>query len=226
MGYRYKLKIMRKSKKQINSEISKMHEMFPSNKTELLYTTPFQLLVAVILSAQTTDKQVNKVTKSLFKKIRSPDDVLEMWLARFQQSIKSIWLYLSKSKYIFNTAQLLSGNWDNYNIPENIEELMKFPWVGIKTAKVIAHVLYDKKVVAVDTHVHRIANRLGWVHTKTPEQTSRLLEWLIYEDNKSIAHHSIILFGRYHCKALKPQCTTCPLQSNCLYYKKLDSYIS
>lgn len=78
MGYRYKLKIMRKSKKQINSEISKMHEMFPSNKTELLYTTPFQLLVAVILSAQTTDKQVNKVTKSLFKKIRSPDDVLEM----------------------------------------------------------------------------------------------------------------------------------------------------
>lgn len=91
--------------------------------------------------------------------------------------------------------------------------------MGIKTAKVIAHVLYGIKVIAVDTHVHRVSNRLGRVDTKTPEQTSKLLESLIYEDNKSIAHHSIILFGRYHCKAIRPLCDNCPLQSYCNYYK-------
>lgn len=92
--------------------------------------------------------------------------------------------------------------------------------MGIKTAKVILHVLYDEKVIAVDTHVHRVSNRLGRVDTKTPEQTSKLLESVIYEDNKSIAHHSIILFGRYHCKAIKPLCEDCPLSMYCKYYKK------
>lgn len=194
--------------------------MFPYNQTELIYDTPFQLLVAVMLSAQTTDKQVNKVTSSLFQLVKNPDDLLSLWQENFTKSIKSIWLYTSKSKNIFTTAQILSWKWDDYTIPREISDLMQLPGVGIKTAKVIAHVLYGTKVIAVDTHVHRVANRLDRLNTKTPEQTSKLLESLIYEDNKSIAHHSIILFGRYHCKAIHPLCDRCPLQLYCKYYKK------
>ena len=198
-----------------------MYKMFPDNKTELVYHKPFQLLLAVMLSAQTTDKQVNKVTLWLFDLVKNPDDLISMWKDRFTDMIKSIWLYKSKSKNIFTTTEILSWHWDRYVIPVDVQDLIKLPWVGIKTAKVIAHVLYGAKLIAVDTHVHRVANRLSWVHTKTPEQTSKLLEWLIYEDNKSIAHHSIILFGRYHCKAKKPLCDSCPLRSYCDYYKNI-----
>ncbi len=220
-------------KKSITNIIDKMYEMFPANKTELEYSTPFQLLIAVILSAQSTDKQVNKITKLLFQTIITPDDIIRLWLGNFESSIKSIWLYKSKAKNIYNLSKMIILLWKNdlktkkgqelylkywYVIPDDIEKLLELPWVWIKTAKVIWHILYGIKVVAVDTHVHRIMNRLGIVKTDKPEKTSDLLEKLIPNDYKSIAHNAMVLFGRYHCKAINPKCDICPFTDICEYF--------
>lgn len=124
--------------------------------------------------------------------------------------------------------QLVYGSSDDvlsqygYMIPDTIEEMVKLPGVGIKTAKVVLYVLYKQRWVAVDTHVHRVMNRLGVVHTKTPEQTSKQLEKIIPDDYKDIAHHVIIYFGRYLCKAKKPECERCPLTSVCEWYKAVN----
>lgn len=193
-----------------------LQSLFPNAETELHFTNPFQLLVAVMLSAQTTDKQVNKVTDQLFKIIKKPEDILAMGLENFEQAIKSIGLYKNKAKHIFQTSKLLAKH--EGILPKTEEELMKFPWVGEKTAKVVLHVLYKKPVIAVDTHVHRICNRLGIVKTKTPLQTSKLLETTIPKKYKQIAHHCMILFGRYHCTARNPKCADCKLNTLCPYF--------
>lgn len=226
---------MQKTKKYINQELAVIHSLFPSDTTELNWGTPFQLLVAVILSAQCTDKQVNKVTSILFQDIKSPQDIINMWLEQLTKAIQSIGFYRSKANYIYKTAELLNQRkWAKatttkekeyyktygYLIAKSTQKLTELPWVGIKTAKVVSHVLYWSWEIGVDTHVHRVCNRLGRVQTRTPEQTSRLLETLIYQKHKTIAHHSIILFGRYHCTARSPKCKDCPLQKNCLYYEK------
>ena len=207
-----------------------LKELFPNPETELNYSTPFQFVVAVMLSAQATDIQVNKVTDMLFKKIQTPEDLLTFWFDSFERSIKSVNYYHSKAKHIFATAKIIQNlefkkqnektkiykNW----IPDTLEDLMKLPWVWIKTAKLIAHVLYDKPFIAVDTHIHRVSNRLGLVRTTSPEKTSELLEKRIPDQYKDHAHHALVLFGRYYCKAQKPQCETCKLQKICLFYKK------
>lgn len=197
---------------------SYLDELFPNADTELNYETPFQLLVAVILSAQTTDRQVNKVTDTLFKRIKQPGDVIEMGHKSFENAIKSIGLYKWKAKNIYETSKILLDN--GGTIPKEEKELIKLPWVGEKTAKVVLYVLYKKPVIAVDTHVHRICNRLWIVETKTPLQTSKLLEERIPQKYKYIAHHCIILFWRYHCTARNPKCENCRLASLCLYYSK------
>lgn len=219
-----------KNKSKIVEWIKIMNNMFPSNKTELVYSTSFQLLVAVMLSAQTTDKQVNKVTKYLFKIIKEPQDIMDLWLEKLEYHIKSIWIYKQKAKNIYNSSKLLIQNseyinWNknlNYKIPEDINDLMKLPWVWIKTAKVVLHVLYNQRYIAVDTHVQRVVNRLWRVESKNEAKTSELLEELIPENIKDIAHHSLILFGRYHCKSRLPNCKECKLSNNCLRYKKLN----
>lgn len=216
--------------------------MYPDNKTELVYTTPFQLLLSVIMSAQTTDKQVNKVTAPLYSYIRKPLDVISLGEEAYAQAIKSIGLYISKARNIYKLAHVLADpsytesmmkvySADvavqdvyahyGYMIPRGISDLMKLPGVGEKTAKVVSHCLYGTAVIAVDTHVHRITNRLGIVKTTTPLQTSKLLEKVIPESYKSTAHHSFILFGRYHCVARKPKCESCPLRDLCKYYAQL-----
>ncbi len=215
--------------------------LYPDATTELHYSTPFQLLIAVIMSAQATDKQVNKVTLGLFQQIKSPQDVLNMGYDAYEQAIKSIWLYRSKAKNIWKLCNLLLSDSYieslqdqlidplvndlykkyGYIIPRRIVDLMQLPGVWEKTAKVVAHVLYKDAVIAVDTHVHRVCNRLGIVTTKEPLQTSKLLETVIPDHYKTIAHHCLILFGRYHCVARKPKCETCPVSKVCLYYKKL-----
>lgn len=226
-----------KTKKQINAELLLIHELFPSNQTELYRQTPFQLLVAVMLSAQTTDKQVNKVTTKLFQTIKNPQHIINLWEEELMQTIKSLGFYKTKAKHIFQTAHILIHldiirrrltikekkllDKEGYCIPQSLDELVKLPWVGIKTAKVVAHQLYWSLDIGVDTHVHRVSNRLGRVATKVPEQTSKLLEWLIYHKLKKIAHHSLVLFGRYHCKAIKPLCNHCPLSQWCVYYTRL-----
>ena len=198
---------------------SYLEQLFPNANTELNYETPFQLLVVVILSAQTTDKQVNKVTATLFQTIKQPEDVLKLGHPAFEQAIKSIGLYKGKAKNIYQTSQLLVAK--KGKIPKTESELMKFPGVGEKTAKVVLHVLYKKPVIAVDTHVHRVCNRLGIVDTTTPLQTSKLLETLIPKKYKQIAHHCIILFGRYYCTARNPKCAQCKLNQICPYFMSL-----
>jgi len=123
------------------------------------------------------------------------------------------WKVKSKGKKIYEDG-----------IPDTLEELMKLPWVGIKTAKLVAHVLYDKPFIAVDTHIHRVSNRLWLVKTTTPEKTSELLEKRIPDEYKDHAHHALVLFGRYYCKAQKPNCEDCKLKTICLYYKASKKY--
>lgn len=213
-----------------------LKELFPDPKTELLYNNQFNLIVAVILSAQTTDIQVNKVTSRIFKIIKSPQDIIQIWQSKIRKSISSINYYKTKTKNIFWLSELivdkkkLKDLWiikyntykeknNTYFIPKNIEDLQKLPWIGEKTAKVISHVLFWTPVIAVDTHVHRVCNRWWIISTKTPEQTSKLLENIIPKQYKSIAHHSIILFGRYYCTARNPKCQSCKLQNICKRYK-------
>lgn len=233
-------------KKDIPYILDTMHTMFQDYPvTELVYETPFQCLMSVMLSAQTTDKQVNKVTKDLYMIIKSPQDVLDMGEERLGQHIRTVGLWTSKKKNVYKTAALLvqktheveekriedfAWSWVSiktyvdssdvythwwYIIPDTIEDMVVLPWVGIKTAKVVLYVLYGQKWVAVDTHVHRVMNRLWVISTKNPNQSSKVLEERIPNSYKDIAHHSIIYFGRYHCTAKKPKCTTCPLWDVC-----------
>ena len=206
----------KRTKKELDQIFWFMMEKFPNADTELIYHNGFQLLVAVILSAQTTDKQVNKVTDKLWEKIKKPEDILALGFESFEKSIRSIGLYRSKAKHIRATSQILAQNW--CHIPATQQELMKLPWVWEKTAKVILYVLYGQPVVAVDTHVHRICNRLGIVETTTPLQTSKLLETRIPNEYKQKAHHCMILFWRYICTARNPKCQECKLQNLCNYF--------
>jgi endonuclease III len=204
--------------------------MYPDPTTELHYTTPFQLLIAVMMSAQATDKQVNKVTKSLFGAVKTPHDVIAMGEKAYNQNISSIGLHNSKSRHIYATSQLLIDLHTKsiarvapffetavriYPTAPSINDLTSLPGVGIKTAKVVLQVLYGLPHIAVDTHVHRVSNRLGFVSTNTPEQTDKILESVIQNKYLHIAHHTLILFGRYHCTARNPKCSTCPLFSVC-----------
>ncbi len=199
-----------------------LKELFPDPETELHYSTPFQLVVAVMLSAQATDLQVNKVTETLFKNIKTSEDLLMMGLSQFEQAISSINYYKTKAKHIYETASLLVKNESkqkyNNGIPDTLEALMKLPGIGVKTAKLILHCVYGQLHIAVDTHIHRVSNRLGLVETNDPKKTSDQLEKLIPNIYKEHAHHALVLFGRYHCKALKPQCKSCKLQKICTYY--------
>ena len=148
--------------KKLQKIFDYLKELFPDPETELHYSTPFQLVVAIMLSAQATDKQVNKVTDKLFLKVKTPTDVVSLGLSSFQKAISSVNYYKSKAKHVFETAKLMQKLTKKYKngIPDTLEELVKFPGIGIKTAKLIAHILYDKPYIAVDTHIHRVANRL------------------------------------------------------------------
>lgn len=209
-----------------------LKELFPAPETELHYSTPFQFVVAVMLSAQATDVQVNKVTDKLFKKVKKPEDLLLLGFTNFERSINSVNYYHSKARHIFATAKIMNNEkWIMNNdgkkrkdwIPDTLEALMKLPGIGVKTGKLIAHVLYDKPFIAVDTHIQRVSNRLGLVKTTDPEKTSELLEKCIPDTYKDLAHHALVLFGRYYCTAKRPKCEMCKLQKICLYYKNTSS---
>lgn len=247
-------------KKKISYVLWVMDELFKDYPlTELNYKTPFQLLIAVILSAQTTDKQVNKVTSSFFDVVETPQDIIPLWELGVKDYIKTVWLHRSKTKNIVKTATILSDateekrkewwkfswkasssiranqfQYDNaeqlfndrwYYVPDTIEWMQELAWVWIKTAKVVLYILYGQRRVAVDTHVHRVMNRLWIVKTKTPEQSSKLLEKIIPDDLKDVAHRVIIYFGRYLCLARNPQCERCPLTDICLEYRKINRWL-
>lgn len=192
-------------------------EAYGWKKIELDYETPFQLLCAVILSAQTTDKQVNKVTPPFFKKVREPSDIVTMSLDEVMDDFKYVNFFRNKSRYIKETGTILAEQY-GWVLPNDLKLIQTFPGIGIKTAKVVLSVLYDMPYVGVDTHIHRVMNRLGVVKTKTPNETDRAIDTLFDEKTKKTLHHPLVLFGRYHCTARNPKCQSCKISKYCSYY--------
>jgi len=204
----------------------KIIEYFSTNhpvaKTELHYKNPYQLLVAVILSAQCTDKRVNMVTPTLFKAFPTPEVLAEASSSdEVLQYIKSISYPNNKANHLVGMAKMLVSDFKGV-IPSDINELQKLPGVGRKTANVIASVVYDKPAMAVDTHVFRVAARLGLTtNATTPLETEKQLVKYIPKDKIAIAHHWLILHGRYVCVARSPKCGECHLKDFCKYYEGL-----
>lgn len=191
----------------------------PIAETELHYENPFQLLIAVILSAQCTDKRINLVTPELFKAFPNPKNLAEAEFDEVFYYIKSVSYPSNKSKHLIGMAQMLVKDFKN-KIPESTEDLMKLPGVGRKTANVITSVVFNQPSMAVDTHVFRVSNRLGLTISKTPLQTENQLLEYIPEEFVAIAHHWLILHGRYTCTARSPKCNICPLTDYCKSYSK------
>lgn len=205
-------------------KIQKMKEwlfaLYPHALTELEYETEFQLLVAIILSAQSTDKQVNKINKKFFQVLKEPKDGKKIGQEKIREFIKSISFFNNKTRHIFETSQILLEKY-NSKIPNTLEQLITLPWVGIKTAKVFLSIIYRAPYLAVDTHVHRVLNRIGIVKTKTPLATNNQAEKIFTEKDNVDLHHSLVLFWRYQCVARKPKCADCHLKQICNYYKKI-----
>jgi len=199
-------------------EILKLH--IPNPVTELEYQTPFQLMVAVILSAQCTDKRVNEITPNLFQKFPDAKSFAKASFDEVFPLIKSISYPNNKTKHLIEASKILVDKY-NEKIPDNLEDLILIPGVGRKTANVLLSVLYNKPALAVDTHVQRVANRLGWVNTQNVLQIEKILTQLIDPNEIPIAHHLLILHGRYTCKAKNPNCTDCPIQKYCDFFQSM-----
>ena len=190
----------------------------PEAQSELDFDSPFQLLCSVILSAQCTDKRVNMVTPSLFERFPTPQALAAASPEEVYAIIKSVSYPNSKAAHLVGMARRLVDVYGG-EVPSDIDELMSMPGVGRKTANVVASIVYDKPVIAVDTHVFRVAHRLGLSDGKTPEAVERDLEAHIAEDLRPVAHHWLILHGRYICTARTPHCEECALKSWCKSYK-------
>lgn len=192
----------------------------PIAETELDYNNPYELLVAVILSAQCTDKRVNMITPDLFQRYPSAVELAEAEPGEVFDYIRSCTYPNNKSKHLVGMATMLINDFKNI-VPDDIKELQKLPGVGRKTANVIASVVYEKPAMAVDTHVFRVSERIGLTtNSKTPLETEKQLVKYFPEELLPIAHHWLILHGRYVCIARSPKCTKCGLQPNCKFYQK------
>lgn len=191
----------------------------PVAETELHYDSPFQLLIAVILSAQCTDRRVNMVAPPLFKAFPTPDKLAAATFDEVFPYVKSISYPNSKTKHLIAMAQKLISDFGG-EVPPSTGDLMTLPGVGRKTANVVASVIYKEPVIAVDTHVFRVSHRLGLSNGKTVEAVEKDLEANIPEDLRSIAHHWLILHGRYICTARAPKCADCPLAEWCRDYAR------
>ena len=194
---------------------------FPEPKTELEYSNSFHLLIAVILSAQCTDKRINMVTPALFKAFPSPEHLAHSSFDEVFPYIKSVTYPNSKTKHLIGMAKMLYEDFDS-KVPETVTDLQKLPGVGRKTANVIASVIYNQPVLAVDTHVFRVSKRIGLanLNSKTPLSVEQQLVKHIPKDLIAKAHHWLILHGRYICVARNPKCAQCGLQSFCRYYER------
>ncbi|QZY53575.1 endonuclease III [Crassaminicella profunda] len=211
---------VRKSKKEIEEILKILEEIYPDAACELNYHNSFQLLIATILSAQTTDKKVNQVTKGLFEKYKAPKDFLRLEQIELENIIKEIGLYRSKAKNIINTCRLLVEKYKG-EVPDSRTELMKLPGVGRKTANVVLSNAFNVPAIAVDTHVFRVSNRIGLADSDNVGDTEKQLMKSIAENKWSEAHHLLIFHGRRICKARKPLCEKCPLMEECVYYQKI-----
>ncbi len=210
------------NKKDLPFLASKLNEMFPNAKTELYYTNNFQLLIAILMSAQATDKQVNIINKNFFNFLKKPGDAKKLWLEEITEFINSISFFNNKAKNILKTCEILDKNY-SWKVPNTIEELTKLPWVWIKTAKVYLAVTQNAPYIWVDTHVHRVLNRLWLVKTKNPLETDKVISKGFTKENHALLHNTLVLFWRYYCTARNPKCDTCPFKEKCNYYKKNHS---
>lgn len=194
-------------------------EHMPDAETELHYSNPYELLVAVILSAQCTDKRVNIVTPELFKQFPTPELLAEATFEDVEPLIRSVTFANNKTKHLLGMGKMLVEDY-NSEVPDTVEELVKLPGVGRKTANVITSVIFQQPNMAVDTHVFRVSARLGLTtNAKNPLQTEKQLIKYIPEELIHKAHHWLILHGRYTCIARRPKCEKCGLTSICKFYK-------
>jgi endonuclease-3 len=211
---------MRK-KERFKAFVAYFSEKKPEPKTELSYRNPYELLVAVILSAQCTDKRVNLVTPALFRQFPTPEDLAASSFDELFPFIKSISYPNNKTRHLLKMGKMLVENFDS-RVPETVEELQKLPGVGRKTANVISSVIFNQPAMAVDTHVFRVSKRLGLVTqtAKTPLEVEKQLIRHIPSEYVAKAHHWLILHGRYVCLARQPKCTNCELTRFCRYFEK------
>ncbi len=191
----------------------------PSPTTELHFNNPFETLVAVLLSAQCTDKRVNMVTPALFKAYPTPQAMAAATGDELLQYIGSVSYPNSKARHLQAMSAMLVEDFDG-QVPSTMEELMRLPGVGRKTANVIMGVVFHKAAIAVDTHVFRVSNRTGLANGKTPLEVEKTLTRHIAVEDRYNAHHWLLLHGRYVCKALKPDCLNCGINQFCKYYNK------
>ena len=192
----------------------------PVAESELDFRNPYQLIVAVILSAQCTDKRVNMHTPALFLRFPTPEMLAQATFEEVYDLIKSISFPNNKAKHLIGMAQMLVSDFGG-EVPSEVEQLERLPGVGRKTANVVASIIYNKPVIAVDTHVFRVSHRLGFSAGKTPLEVEKDLNKLIPMQERAIAHHWLILHGRYICTARNPKCAGCPIREWCKWEGKL-----
>ena len=206
--------------KQKRTEIfTRLRRENPHPTTELKYGNAFQLLVAVVLSAQSTDVGVNKATEALFEKVKTPQAMLKLGEKGLKQHIKTIGLYNNKAKNIIAASRMLVEQHQGA-VPQQREALEALPGVGRKTANVVLNTAFGQPTIAVDTHIFRVCNRTGIAAVKNVSEVERKLVRLVPEQFRKDAHHWLILHGRYICKARKPLCGECPIVEWCEYKKK------
>ncbi|MBQ9081816.1 MAG: endonuclease III [Clostridia bacterium] len=209
---------MKKSEKTTQI-LTELERLYPEAKPALQYRTPFELLVAVVLSAQCTDERVNKVTAELFKEHNTPQTMLALTQAELEQKIYSCGFYRMKAEHILSASRDIIEKFGG-NVPDNLKDLQTLAGVGRKTANVVYSVAFGGDAIAVDTHVFRVSNRLGLAAAATPEKTELQLMQAIPKNLWSKAHHWLIYHGRRVCHSQKPDCQNCTLKSWCKYYKE------
>lgn len=205
--------------KQIREIFLRFKKANPKPTTELIYHSCFELLVAVILSAQATDVSVNKVTRKLFPKGNTPQKILAMGEEKLKMEIKSIGLFNTKAANIVKMCKILIEKYHG-KVPDNRESLEELPGVGRKTANVILNTYFGQPTIAVDTHIFRVANRIGLTHGKKPIEVEKELLAIVPKEFMHDAHHWLILHGRYVCTARKPHCPECLIKDLCEYPNK------
>lgn len=209
-------------KERFEAILNYFRENNPDAETELHYDNPYQLLIAVLLSAQCTDKRINMVTPNLFAKFPTPEHLAASHFDEVFPIIKSVTYPNNKAKHLINMAKILSEEFNSV-VPRDIKDLQKMPGVGRKTANVIASVVYNQPTMAVDTHVFRVSKRIGLATqtAKTALEVEKQLIKHIPKEDVPLAHHWLILHGRYTCLARKPKCEECAIAPWCRYYEKL-----
>lgn len=196
----------------------KLQAIIDDPKSELEFCNVFELLIAVMLSAQCTDKRVNIITRELFKVCKTPKDVISLTLSSLEDLIKSCNYYHSKAKNIMSACRDLVEKFDG-KVPDNYDDLMSLSGVGNKTANVVLGVGFGKNTFAVDTHILRVSNRLGLCETDNPTKCENIIKGYFCEEDFGVSHHLLLLFGRYYCTARNPKCENCVLKDMCKFNK-------